>query len=155
MAINTRTFKDLDFSFTAHPVTKDISRKFDENAIKASVKNLVLTSNNDIYNRMYKITSPYYKQFPDVKTIFYKFSKDIEENYLLVDDVLYIKKKINLVKEREYGFVRWYSQLKKIQKYSSDFPDLFPKIIDVSYEDRKSTRLNSSHSSVSRMPSSA
>jgi hypothetical protein len=51
-----------------------------------------------------------------------------------VDDVLYIKKKINLVKEREYGFVRWYSQLKKIQKYSSDFPDLFPKIIDVSYE---------------------
>ena len=45
MAINTRTFKDLDFSFAAHPVTKDISRKFDENAIKASVKNLVLTSN--------------------------------------------------------------------------------------------------------------
>ena len=35
-----------------------------------------------------------------------------------IDGVRYIKKRINLVKEREYGFVRWYSQLKKIQRYS-------------------------------------
>jgi len=45
MARNTRTFSDLDLNFTAHPVTKDIVRKFDEEAIKASVKNLVLTQN--------------------------------------------------------------------------------------------------------------
>ena len=51
-----------------------------------------------------------------------------------IDDVYYIKKRINLVKEREYGFVRWYSQLKKTQRFSVDFPDIFPKIIDVSYE---------------------
>jgi len=51
-----------------------------------------------------------------------------------IDGINYIKKKINLVKEREYGFVRWYSQLKKIQRYSSEFPNIFPKIIDVSYE---------------------
>lgn len=51
-----------------------------------------------------------------------------------IDGVRYIKKRINLVKEREYGFVRWYSQLKKIQRYSAYFPNLFPKIIDVSYE---------------------
>ena len=51
-----------------------------------------------------------------------------------IDGVHYTKKRINLVKEREYGFVRWYSQLKKIQRYSVDFPNLFPKIIDVSYE---------------------
>ena len=45
MARNTRTFSDLDFNFTAHPVTGDVSRKFDENAIKSSVKNLVMTAN--------------------------------------------------------------------------------------------------------------
>jgi hypothetical protein len=45
MARNTRTFSDLDLNFTKHPVTKDVVRKFDEDAIKASVKNLVLTQN--------------------------------------------------------------------------------------------------------------
>lgn len=45
MARNTRTFSDLDLNFTAHPVTKDIVRKYDEEAIKASIKNLVLTQN--------------------------------------------------------------------------------------------------------------
>lgn len=45
MSRNTRTFSDLDLNFTAHPVTKDIVRRFDENAIKASVKNLLLTRN--------------------------------------------------------------------------------------------------------------
>jgi phage baseplate assembly protein W len=41
----TRVFQDLDLNFTPHPVTKDIVRKFDENAIKQSIKNLVLTRN--------------------------------------------------------------------------------------------------------------
>lgn len=45
MARNTRTFSDLDFNFTAHPVTGDVVRKFDEEAIKQSVKNLILTQN--------------------------------------------------------------------------------------------------------------
>jgi phage baseplate assembly protein W len=45
MARNTRTFSDLDLSFMMHPVTHDVSRKYDEEAIKQSVKNLVLTQN--------------------------------------------------------------------------------------------------------------
>lgn len=45
MARNTRTFSDIDFNFTAHPVTGDIVRKYDEEAIKQSVKNLILTQN--------------------------------------------------------------------------------------------------------------
>jgi phage baseplate assembly protein W len=45
MARNTRLFSDIDLNFTAHPVTKDITRRFDENAIKASIKNLLLTRN--------------------------------------------------------------------------------------------------------------
>lgn len=45
MANTTRIFKDLDLMFTAHPVTGDVARKYDENAIKQSVKNLILTQN--------------------------------------------------------------------------------------------------------------
>ena len=45
MARNARIFSDLDLNFTAHPVTKDISRKYDDNAIKQSLRNLILTSN--------------------------------------------------------------------------------------------------------------
>lgn len=45
MATNTRIFSDLDFNFTAHPVTKDLTRRYNENAIKTALKNLILTSN--------------------------------------------------------------------------------------------------------------
>lgn len=45
MARNTRIFSDLDLNFTAHPVTKDITRRYDENAVKASLKNLIMTAN--------------------------------------------------------------------------------------------------------------
>lgn len=45
MARNTRIFSDLDFNFTAHPVTKDLVRRYDEEAVKAALKNLILTRN--------------------------------------------------------------------------------------------------------------
>lgn len=45
MARNTRQFSDIDLNFTAHPVTGDINIRYDEDAIKQSVKNLVLTHN--------------------------------------------------------------------------------------------------------------
>lgn len=44
MARNTRTFADLDLNFKAHPVTGDIALKYDESAIKASVKHLIMTN---------------------------------------------------------------------------------------------------------------
>ena len=44
MAINSRTFSDIDLNFIANPATGDVSKKFDEYAIKQSVKNLVLTN---------------------------------------------------------------------------------------------------------------
>jgi len=73
MTINTRTFKDLDFSFTAHPVTGDVSRKYDENAIKASVKNLILTSN---YERPFhsEIGSPIRRLLFDLPSPMFVFS---------------------------------------------------------------------------------
>ena len=42
---NTRIFSDLDLNFDAHPVNGDIVKKYDENAIKQSIKNLILTQN--------------------------------------------------------------------------------------------------------------
>ena len=45
MAVNriSRAFKDINLSFNAHPVTKDITVLRNENAIKRSVRNLVQT----------------------------------------------------------------------------------------------------------------
>lgn len=45
MARNTRTYSDIDLNFTPNPVTGDLSLKYDENAVKAAVKNLILTNN--------------------------------------------------------------------------------------------------------------
>jgi len=45
MARNIRIFSDLDLNFTKHPVTRDITRRYDDNAIKQSIKNLLLTRN--------------------------------------------------------------------------------------------------------------
>lgn len=39
---NTRKFSDLDLNFYSNPVTGDVYKRLDENAIKASIKNLVL-----------------------------------------------------------------------------------------------------------------
>ena len=38
-----KIFSDLDLSFNKHPVTGDIGAKFNEQAVKNSIKNLVLT----------------------------------------------------------------------------------------------------------------
>ncbi len=40
----TRLFADLDLNFTPHPISKDIAKRFNENAVKTALKNLLLTS---------------------------------------------------------------------------------------------------------------
>lgn len=51
MSLIARTFSDFDLDFTAHPVTKDISKKLNENAIAQSIRNLLLTAH---YERPFK-----------------------------------------------------------------------------------------------------
>jgi phage baseplate assembly protein W len=68
MARNTRTFSDIDLNFIANPVTGDISKKYDENAIKQSVKNLVMINHyekpfhpeigSQIYNLLFEPFTP-------------------------------------------------------------------------------------------------
>ena len=47
---NTRQWSDLDLNFTRHPVTNDVTRKLNVEAIKRSVKNLILTNR---YERLF------------------------------------------------------------------------------------------------------
>ena len=44
-------FSDLDLSFVQHPITKKLSRKQNREAVKQSVKSLILT---DFYERPFK-----------------------------------------------------------------------------------------------------
>jgi hypothetical protein len=44
MAVEERTFSDLDLNFTKHPITKDVARKTGNNAIIGALKNLVYTN---------------------------------------------------------------------------------------------------------------
>ena len=39
----TKIFSDIDLSFQPHPVTGDLLARYDDNAIKNSIRNLVLT----------------------------------------------------------------------------------------------------------------
>jgi hypothetical protein len=54
----------------------------------------------------------------------------LSSTYLCDDNGFkFIRKHIHLEKNREYGFVRWYSQLKKLQRYNSLYPSLCPKVL--------------------------
>jgi len=43
----------------------------------------------------------------------------------------FVRKSINLIDNREYGYTRWYSQLKKIQRFNKLFPSTVPNILNV------------------------
>lgn len=45
MARTTRQFSDINLLFTVSPSTADVTRKYDEEAVKASVRNLISTKN--------------------------------------------------------------------------------------------------------------
>ena len=45
----------------------------------------------------------------------------------------FVRKTINTLENREYGYVRWYSQLKKLQRYSSLW--VYPSVLNIGYEE--------------------
>ena len=40
-------FVDLDLDFTRNPITNDVSLKFNEEAVKRSIRNIVLTNSGE------------------------------------------------------------------------------------------------------------
>ena len=51
LTANKESYSDLDILFTAHPVSKDVTTKKDADAVKRSVRNILLTNN---YERPFK-----------------------------------------------------------------------------------------------------
>ncbi len=47
------------------------------------------------------------------------------------DGVSVVRKSVSRNSDREYGFVRWYSQFKRLQRYDAVFPGLFPHLVEV------------------------
>ena len=47
----------------------------------------------------------------------------------------FVRKQISTRDNREYGYQRWYSQMKRIQRYNQLFPGLFPDILRCGYDD--------------------
>lgn len=76
---NTRTFSDLNLLFTTNPRTADVTKRIDEEAIKASVRNLIQTRNFErpfhpeigcqIYSLLFENITPFVYQIIK-KTIF-------------------------------------------------------------------------------------
>lgn len=68
----TRQYSDLSLLFTAHPATADITKKTDEEAVKASIRNLIQTKNYErpfhpeigcqIYSLLFENFTPITKQ---------------------------------------------------------------------------------------------
>lgn len=49
----------------------------------------------------------------------------------------WIRKDISLADNREYGYIRWHSQLKRLQRFGELFPGVFPRVLDVGREGQK------------------
>jgi hypothetical protein len=46
----------------------------------------------------------------------------------------WVRKEVSLTENREYGFVRWHSQLKRLQRFGELFPGIFPRVLEVGRE---------------------
>jgi hypothetical protein len=55
------------------------------------ILHLVLYSPNEHYDKMYHITRRYYNTFNNIKTIYYHYSPDQSEEFILQDNILKIK----------------------------------------------------------------
>lgn len=85
-------FSDLDLGFISHPVTKRLTRKTNREAVRQSVKSLILT---DFYERPYKsdigcnIRGFLFELFtPDVKQRLESAVREIISNYEPRADVI-------------------------------------------------------------------
>ena len=105
---NTRQYSDFNLLFTKHPVTADITRKNDEEAVKASLKNLISTKHYErpfhpeigcqVYSLLFENFNPITAQVmkktiydtinkfePRVTVLDVKIREDVDKNDLSVD----------------------------------------------------------------------
>ena len=90
---NTRSWSDLDLDFNAHPVTKDVVTKTDVEAIKRSVRNLILTNRYErpfqpeidggVTRHLFQLSTPSTKL--DIKTAIQVAIANFEPRVQLID----------------------------------------------------------------------
>lgn len=113
MARNTRQYSDLNLLFSINPVTKDVTKKVDEEAVKASLRNLIQTKNYErpfhpeigcqIYSLLFENFSPITIQVmkrtiqdvvqkfePRVRLLDLKIRDNTDRNEILVDIIFKI-----------------------------------------------------------------
>lgn len=113
MARNTRQYSDLNLLFSINPVTKDVTKKVDEEAVKASLRNLIQTKNYErpfhpeigcqIYSLLFENFSPITVQVmkktiqdvvqkfePRVRLLDLKIRDNTDRNEILVDIIFKI-----------------------------------------------------------------
>lgn len=80
-----RRFTDLNLLFTPHPATADVTKVTDENAVKAAIRNLILTQN---YERPFhpeigcQITSLLFENYtPVTRAIMERTVRDVLEKF--------------------------------------------------------------------------
>ena len=90
---NTRSWSDLDLDFNTHPVTKDVVTKTDVEAIKRSVRNLILTNRYErpfqpeidggVTRHLFQLSTPSTKL--DIKTAIQVAIANFEPRVQLID----------------------------------------------------------------------
>lgn len=91
-----RQFSDLNLLFTSHPVTADIVKTYDEEAIKASIRNLFSTKNYErpfhpeigcqIYSLLFENFNPVTKSV--MKQTIYDVIQKFEPRVVVLDVVI-------------------------------------------------------------------
>ena len=94
LSTHTRGWSDLDLGFTAHPVTKDIVRKTNVEAVKRAVRNLIRTNKYEkpfhpeidggVTRHLFGLSTPYMKH--DIELAVRNCLKNFEPR-VTVDDV--------------------------------------------------------------------
>jgi phage baseplate assembly protein W len=74
--LRTQDYSDLDLDFLMHPTTKDVVKKTGEDAIKRSIRNLVLTNYYDRPFRSFIGSSVYKLLFDNATPMTAKFMED-------------------------------------------------------------------------------
>ncbi len=96
LSTNSRRFFDLDLDFVQHPITKDIVRKTDVEAVKRSVRNLILTNRYEkhfhpeidggVTRHLFGLSTPHLKH--DIKTSIITCLKNFEPRVIVQDVVV-------------------------------------------------------------------
>lgn len=125
MPLPTRTYRDLDLSFSLHPTTKDVSVLSDTEAVKRSIKNLVLTNFYEVPFQPRKGCGVTSRLFDPVSSL---TSQQIKQD--IMDAVKYYEPRAKFVEV----FVTEYCNASNSYVYVSGIPDMTQYRIDITFQ---------------------